>query len=177
MKELSFLMLLVALTVTGIAWICDFLKLDVKDKAVFYIPDRAKFNIVWGFVFYSTYGVMVAKYCAIGYVFVVLIAVLIGYLLYLYVLKKALSENKFVKFPIVQKIILHKIEHQKKFDKLSSEQKYTKNKALKMLGVSKFAYNRKDIIHERLDVLKKCNFQHPYYKTMIKYLEEAIERQ
>jgi hypothetical protein len=174
MKELSFLMLLIALIATGLAWAERALKLNQERYAAFYIPDVTRFNVVWGFIFYTGYGAIIAQKSWICYIFIILIVILFLYLIYLYAMRRFLLGNCAVCAHILKKVVLMKISKQQKIDNSLKNCKYPKEKALKMLGIPAFADGRAKLIQTRLEVLKNQNFSHPYFDKLVKNIENSI---
>ena len=139
MKELSFLMFVIAVTVILKMFIDRVFKLNPGRRVFFYIPDSARFNVTWGFVFYAGYGFIIAKSSFLRIGFGIFIAVLFLYLIYLYAFKGFLSGRYGVLTGVLGKIAARKLDAQKILDKQLNEPKYSKEKALKMMGLAPFA--------------------------------------
>ena len=174
MKELSFLMLIVALLATGLAWAERALKINQKSQAAFYIPDVTRFNIVWGFIFYTGYGALISQKSWICYIVIILIVILFLYLIYLYAIQRFLLGRCAICTHILEKAVLMNISKQQKIDISLENCKYPKEKALKMLGIPVFADERAKLVQTRLETLKKLHLSHPYFNNLVKNIEDAI---
>lgn len=179
MKELSFLMFVIAVTAILKAFIDRIFKLNPSRRVFFYIPDSARFNIIWGFVFYAGYGFIIAKtpFLRIGFGLVILS--MFFYLGYQYALKGFLSGHYGILTGLLGKIINLKLDAQKILDKQLGEPKYSKEKALKMMGLSPFAAQHPDLLQKRLQMLKNLQstmrIKHSYLGAVIQNLKNALD--
>lgn len=179
MKELSFLMFIIAVTAILKAFIDRIFKLNPDKRVFFYIPDTARFNIIWGFVFYAGYGFIISKtpFLRIGFGIVILSMVL--YLIYLYALKGFLSGHYGMLTGLLGKIVNIQLDAQKKLDKQLNDAKYSKEKALKMMGLAPFAAKQQDLLQKRLQVLKNLQssmrIKHSYLGAVIQNLKNALD--
>ena len=178
MKELSFLMFLIAFAAISIAFLSRVFRLNPSKQAFFYIPDTSRFNIIWGFVFYTAYGLIIAKTAWLRWGFVALIALLMTYLVYLYALKSFLSGHYSPIASLLSKIVNFKLDAQKKLDKQLGDVKYSPEKALKIMGLAPFALQRPELLQKRLTMLKNLQssmtVKHSYLAEIIKNLSSAF---
>lgn len=181
MKELSFLMFLIALAAIFIAFCNRVLKLNPRKQVYFYIPDTARFNIIWGFVFYASYGVLIAKTAWLKAAFAIFIALLMLYLGYLYAMKNFLSGHYTPLSSILEKIIISKLDAQKKTDIKIGDTAYLPSKSLKILGLPAFAADRPEMIQKKINMLKKLQssmkIRHSYLATIIKKVTKSTNCQ
>ena len=173
MKELSFLMFLIAFT--AILWtFCNkIFNLD-QNKTVSLFPSKAKFNLVWGFIFYTTYGLIIAKTLWLKIGFIILIAILFIYLFYMYLLKNFLNGKNIIFSKTITKILLWKIARQKQKDKVYKLKNYSINQILRILGLPTYAVEQAGLIVKRIEELKtiaeKQDFKQSYLTEIIKKL-------
>ncbi|MDO4184504.1 MAG: hypothetical protein Q4D11_04630 [Rhodospirillales bacterium] len=181
MKELSFLMFLIALAAIFIAFCNRVLRLNPRKLVYFYIPDTARFNVIWGFMFYAAYGILIAKTLWLKIAFAVFIALLLMYLFYLYAMKNFLSGHYTPLSSVLEKIIITKLDAQKKLDIKIGDSSYLLVKSLKMLGLPAFAVDRPDMILKKINMLKKLQssmqIRHSYLATIIKKLTKSLNCQ
>lgn len=177
MKELSFLMLLIAVTVILRIFIYRLFKLSPKGTIYFYFPDSSRFNIVWGFIFYAGYGFITGGFwlrLAFGF----LITGLTFYLMYLYLMKSFLSGHNTPINSFLAKVCTKKLDMQKESDKKYDDEKYSKEKALKVMGLASFALNSNDLLKKRLQFFKNLQssmrIKHPYLGVLIKELARSL---
>ncbi len=181
MKELSFLMFLIALAAIFIAFCNRVLKLNPRKQVYFYIPDTARFNVIWGFVFYAAYGILIAKTTWLRLSFAVFIALLFIYLFYLYAMKGFLAGHYTSLSSILEKIIISKLDAQKKLDIKIGDTDYLSVKSLKILGLPAFAAERPEMVQKKLNMLKKLQssmkVRHSYLTTIIKKIAKSLDCQ
>lgn len=173
MKELSFLMFLIAFT--AILWtLCNkIFNLD-QNKTVSLFPSKAKFNLVWGFIFYTTYGLIISKTLWLTIGFDCIIITLSLYLLYIYLLKNFLNGKNIIFSKTITKILLWKIARQKQKDKVYKLKNYSINQILRILGLPSYAVEQAGLIVKRIEELKtiaeKQDFKQSYLTEIIKKL-------
>lgn len=179
MKELSFLMFVIAVTVILKIFIDRIFKLNPGRRVFFYIPDTARLNVTWGFIFYAGYGLIIAKSPFLRIGFGVVIAAMFFYLAYLYALKGFLAGHYGMLIGLLGKIVAFKLDAQKILDKQLNEPKYSKEKALKMMGLAPFAAQQPDLLQKRLQMLKNLQssmrVKHSYLGTVIQNLKSALD--
>lgn len=179
MKELSFLMFVIALTVILKIFIDRIFKLNSGRRVFFYIPDSARFNVIWGFIFYAGYGFIIAKSSFLRIGFGIVIVALFLYLAYLYAFKGFLSGHYGMLTGVLGKIAARKLDAQKILDKQLNEPKYSKEKALKMMGLAPFAAQQPELLQKRLQMLKNLQssmrIKHSYLGTIIQNLKNALD--
>ena len=177
MKELSFLMFLIALTAILVSFLSRLFRLNPARQVFFYIPDTARFNIIWGFVFYVAYGLIIAKNVWISGCFAALIVILLFYLVYLYALKSFLSGHYSPVAGILTQIINRKLDAQKILDKKLGE-KYSPEKSLKIMGLAQFALERPELLKKRLQMIKNLQssmtIKHSYLSEIIRNLSASL---
>lgn len=174
MKELSFLMFLIAFTAILWAFCNKIFNLD-QNKTVSIFPSKAKFNLVWGFIFYATYGLIIAKtfWLTIGFYCIILMLAL--YLLYIYLLKNFLIGKNIIFSKTITKILLWKIARQQQKDKVYKLKNYSINQILHILGLPSYAVEQAGLIVKRIEELKtiaeKQDFKQSYLIEIIKKLD------
>ncbi len=172
MKELSFLMFLIAFT--AILWtFCNkIFRLD-QSKTVSLFPSKAKFNLSWGFIFYATYGLIIAKTVWLKIGFSVIIIILFIYLLYLYLLKNFVSGKNIAFSKTIGKIVLWKISRQQQKDKIYKIKQYTPEQTLHILGLPSYPVEQKGMIEKRVNTLKRLTEKQDLKQT---YLIQIINK-
>ncbi len=178
MKELSFLMFLIALTAIFSAFISNIFRLNPSKQVFFYFPDSSRFNIIWGFVFYAGYGLIIAQSLWLRIGFCGLIVLLLVYLTYLYMLKSFLSGHRILMQNLFAKIVSCKLDAQKELDRQLKWAPYTAAKAQKIMGLAPFALERPELLGKRLQMFKNLQstmtIKHSYLNTVIKNLRNAL---
>ncbi len=174
MKELSFLMFLIAFTAILWTFYNKIFHLD-QNKTVSIFPSKAKFNITWGFIFYATYGLIIAKITWLKIGFVCIITILSTYLLYIYLLKNFLNGKNIIFSNTITKILLWKITRQQQNDKIYKIKQYSPEQTIHILGLPSYALEQKGLIRKRIDELKniaeKQDFKQTYSIEIIKKLD------
>lgn len=155
MKELSLLMLIIALA-TGIFWLCKNLAhQDLENKTYFITPHTAYFNIAWGSAFYLYYGFLTTTSSTLYYIFAILTILVCFYIIYLYTLRRFLNNRLlFILAPLFRKIVNYQCIKQTALDhKLNLP--YTITKARKILGIDKSQLSNLSKINEANEKLQK----------------------
>ena len=174
MKELSFLMFLIAITAILLTLCNKIFRLD-QSKTVSIFPSKAKFNLTWGFIFYATYGLIIAKTFCLKTGFVCIIIMLAAYLLYAYLLKNFLHGQKIIFENTIIKILLWKISRQQQKDQTYKTSKYNLEQTFHLLGLHPYPENQSGLITKKIADLKniaeKQEFKQSYLTEIIKKLD------
>lgn len=175
MKELSFLMFVIALLFGLIVLTRRFTNPNHPDRAVFFVPSRMLFNLLWGSIFYVGYGILMYPDPWIKISLSVLNCILLAYtLLIIKIQKELLNPGK--RMPaFLTKFLTRKIAEQEKLDENTPV--YTIRKALKILGLATYTPENKEQISQRLDILRRQaaeNLPAPYLKTIIHRCEQTL---
>lgn len=157
MKELSLLMLLIAL-IAGISWLIkNLFQKDLANKTYFISPSTPYFNIAWGILFYLGYGQLKTTSPILHNSFSFLIALTVVYLFYLYLLRRYLNGRKiFIFSPLLKKIITVQAVKQNILDK-SLNIPYPVEKSRKILGLEKSQISSFEKIDNAAEKLKILN--------------------
>lgn len=157
MKELSLLMLLIAIIV-GMSWLLkNIFQKDLQNKTYFITPSAPYFNIAWGMLFYLSYGYLKTTTNTLYNIFLILIAANAVYIIYLYLLKKVLNGKKaFGTSALIKNIITQQTLKQINLDKKLNIP-YTTEKSRKILGLEKSQISKPETINTALQKLKKLN--------------------
>lgn len=157
MKELSFLMLIIAI-ITGLSVLLkNILHKDLENKTYFITPSTAYFNIAWGTLFYLGYGQLKTTSSILHNSFSFLIALTVVYLSYLYLLRRYLNGRKiFIFSPLFKKIITVQAVKQNILDK-SLNIPYSAEKSRKILGLEKSQISSFEKIDNAAEKLKILN--------------------
>ena len=175
MKELSFLMFMIALLFGVMVLARHLTNPNHPDRAVFFVPSRMLFNLLWGSIFYIGYGILMYPEPLIKIGLSVLNGILLAYtLLIIKIQKELLNPGK--KMPaFLAKFLTRKIAEQEKLDENAPH--YTIRKALKILGLAAYNPENKEQINQRLDILRRQaaeNLPAPYLKTIIRRCEQTL---
>ena len=172
MKELSFLMFLIAITAILLTLCNKIFRLD-QSKTVSLFPSKAKFNLTWGFIFYATYGLIIAKTAWLKIGFICIIAILAAYLLYIYMLKNFLYGKNIIFTGSITKILLWKIARQQQNDKTYKVKQYNHEQILHLLGLPAYAFEQKGLISKRIEELKNIAGKQAFKQThLIKIIDK-----
>lgn len=172
MKELSFLMFLIAISAILLTICNKLFRLD-QSKTVSIFPSKAKFNLAWGFIFYATYGLIIAKTFWLKTGFVCIIIILAAYLLYLYLLLNFLYNKPIFFRDLIRKILLWKFSRQQQKDKIYKLDRYSLEQTLRILGLPPFPAAQSGLITKRTEELKNISKKQDLSKT---YLSEIIKK-
>lgn len=157
MKELSLLMLLIALSV-GTSWLLkNVFQKDLQNKTYFITPSAPYFNVAWGILFYLGYGYLKTTTIALHGIFLILIAANAVYIIYLYLLKKVLNgKTAFGASAFIRKIITQQSLKQINLDKHLNIP-YSIEKSRKILGLEKSQISNPESINTAVAKLTKLN--------------------
>ena len=172
MKELSFLMFLIAISAILLTICNKIFRLD-QNKTISIFPSKAKFNLAWGFIFYTTYGLIIAKTFWLKAGFVCIIIILAAYLLYLYLLLNFLYEKPVFFRDLIRKILLWKFSRQQQKDKIYKLDSYNLEQTLHILGLPPFPADQSGLIIKRTKELKALTEEQDFKKN---YLIEIIKK-
>ena len=167
-------MFLIAFTAILWAFCNKIFNLD-QNKTVSIFPSKAKFNLVWGFIFYATYGLIIAKTLWLKIGFTIIIIMLALYLLYIYLLKNFLNNKNIIFTNTITKILLWKIARQEQKDKIYKLKNYSISQILHILGLPSYAIEQLGLITKRIEELKiiaeKQDIKQSYLIEIIKKLD------
>lgn len=175
MKELSFLMFMIALLFGVMVLARHLTNPNHPDRAVFFVPSRMLFNLLWGSIFYIGYGILMYPEPLIKIGLSILNGILLSYTLILISLKKYLLAPQKNMPKLVKQFLERRITAQQEVDKQTPV--YTIRKALKILGLAAYNPENKEQINQRLDILRRQaaeNLPAPYLKTIIRRCEQTL---
>ena len=177
MKELSFLMFIIALLFGVMVLARHLTNPNHPDRTVFFIPSRMLFNVLWGSIFYIGYGILVYHDFHLRIGLSVLNGVVLGYTLFLIQVQKHLLHPEKPMPQYMSRFLEGRITAQQKIDELNHG--YTIRKSLKILGLGPSAIDTPEIISQRITALKgqqQHNLNTPYLELIIKQCEDELSR-
>lgn len=175
MKELSFLMFLVAL-LFGISVIVRSIMYGKHpDSSYFYIPSQGMFNIIWGSIFYIGYGMLMYPETWVSYVLGVGNGLLLFYAYFLLRVKKFLLSPEKKGAEYIRKYLLKQLDKEQGREKKGEG--YSYKKCLKILGLPPYCEVDSQEFATRFEQLTRVEesgkLPHPYLKEIIKKIAEA----
>ena len=176
MKELSFLMFMIGL-IFGLSVFARRLASSYHpDRAVFSIPSRTTFNLLWGSIFYIAYGILVYHHHGLRLTLGIIDGLLLGYTLFLLLLQHFILSSRTAVIKPLQKFLDRKVSGQKKMDSLLPA--YTRSRALSVLGLPRYTGNDSPEVQLRLNALKSAQkagkITNPYLDEIIKKVTAAL---
>lgn len=177
MKELSFLMFMIALLFGVMVLARHLTNPNHPDRAVFFVPSRMLFNLLWGSIFYIGYGILMYPEPLIKIGLSILNGILLSYTLILISLKKYLLAPQKNMPKLVKQFLERRITAQQEVDKQTPH--YTQRKALKILGLAPYALENPDLIKERISILRQQaqnNLKSEYFPTILEHCENSLIR-
>lgn len=175
MKELSFLMFVIALLFGVMVLARHLTNPNHPERAVFFVPSRMLFNLLWGSIFYVGYGILMYPEPLIKIGLSILNGGLLSYTLILIALKKYLLAPQKAMPKLVKQFLEQRIASQKEIDKQNPH--YTQRKALKILGLPPYTLENPDLIKERISVLHQQtsnNLKSEYLPTILEHCEKSL---
>ena len=171
MKELSFLMFMIGLIFGLSVFVRRLASSYHPDRAVFGIPSRTTFNLLWGSIFYIAYGILVYHHHGLRLTLGIIDGLLLGYTLFLLLLQHFILSSRTAVIKPLQKFLDRKVSGQKKMDSLLPA--YTRSRALSVLGLPRYTNNDDPAIQLRLEALKSAQKNG---KITDSYLSEIIKK-
>lgn len=176
MKELSFLMFIIALSFGVMVLARHLTNPNHANRTVFFIPSRMLFNVLWGSIFYIGYGILVYQDSYIQISLSVLNGVILGYTFFLIQIQKYLLHPE-RKMPIyISRFLEGRINAQQRIDE--ANQGYSVRKSLKILGLGPSAIENPTQIEQRLNALKGQrghNLNSAYFERIIEQCEKELQ--
>lgn len=172
MKELSLLMLVIAILIFSVMFLKNILHKN-PHRNFFFIPETTRFNIIWGMFFYLSYGFLTSNNFKLKSIFGIFAIILLFYIFYLYQLRRFFINKTSV---VTTALIDNKIAQQKKFD--TNHPTYSSSQALKILGLHSSAITNPKIILSRFESLEKIyqskKITNPYFLEMITKAKKTL---
>lgn len=171
MKELSFLMFMIGLIFGLSVFVRRLTSPYHPDRAVFGIPSRTTFNLLWGSIFYIAYGLLVYHHHGLRLTLGIIDGLLLGYTLFLLLLQHFILSPRMPVIKPLQNFLNRKISGQEKMDSLLPA--YTRSRALSVLGLPRYTDNDDPAVQLRLEALKSAQKSG---KITNSYLNEIIKK-
>ena len=152
MKELAYLMFFV-----GCGYVLNLFANTITNKATrkiyIYYPSQAKFNLLWGFLFYTTFGWLMITSLYIKFVLSIIILGIAINLAHNYLLQKSIKNSG---QGFYKKILQKKFRAQQAEDKAHNAPS-TQDEILKILGLPSNTLPNSPLILSRLNLYEKLS--------------------
>lgn len=172
MKELSLLMLIIAILILSIMLLKNIFNKN-PHRNYFFIPETSRLNIIWGMIFYLGYGFLTTHNFNLKIIFGSFVIIFLFYITYLYQIRRFFANRSSI---ITPALINHKISQQQNFDKTHPD--YSTSQALKILGLHTSSIKSPEIILSKVESLNKIyqtkKIANPYFLEMIAKAKKTL---